>query len=176
MKLTTWVLAAALLVPSLAAADRNHGDRGERRARMAERFDANRDGQLDDQERGAMLAAKAERRAQMKQRFDANRDGHLDPREKQHAKTTRRAMRSERRAKRIARFIERFDRNRDGNVGPSEVPPEAMRRLKKLDRDGDGWVEPHETRPPAAGGRMRNFRAPPADDAPSEAPGATDEP
>jgi Ca2+-binding EF-hand superfamily protein len=130
---------------------------------MVERFDANRDGQLDDQERGAMLAAKAERRAQMKQRFDANRDGQLDGREKQQAKTAMRVMRMERRAKRFQRLIERFDRDQDGSLGPGEVPPKAMHRLQRLDRDGDGWVRPNEM-------RMRPRRG---DARPSQAPGAS---
>lgn len=170
MKLATWALAAALLVPSLAAANPMGGhDRPERRARMLERFDANRDGRLDDQERGAMKAAKAQRRAQLRERFDANRDGHLDPREKQQAKTAMRAHRMERRAARLQRFIERFDRNGDGNLGPGEVPPKAMHKLKRLDRDGDGWVRPNEMRTRPQRDRMRDPSPP------SQAPGADDE-
>lgn len=164
MKLLTWAMAAALLVPSLAAADPMRGDR---RARVLERFDVNRDGQLDDRERGALMAAKAQRRAQLAQRFDTNGDGQLDRQEKRKARTAMRAQKMQRRAERMQRLVDRFDRDRDGNLGPGEVPPRAMQKLKKLDRDGDGWVRPNEMRmrPP----RMRRDR-----DAmpPSQAPGA----
>lgn len=158
MKLLTWALAAALLVPSLVAADPMRGDR---RARILERFDANRDGQLDDQERGALMAAKAQRRAQMKQRFDTNGDGTLDRQEKRQARTAMRAQKMQRRAERMQRLVDRFDRDRDGNLGPGEVPPRAMQKLKKLDRDGDGWVRPNEMRmPPPKRDRMRGAGAP----------------
>jgi hypothetical protein len=180
MKLAIWALAAALFIPSLAAADPigpggppGAGDhRGDRRARILERFDANRDGQLDDHERGAAIAAKKQRRAQMKQRFDANGDGQLDRREKRQAKTAMRAERMQRRAQRLERMIERFDRDNDGNLGPGEVPPRAMKRMQKLDRDGDGWVRPHEMRMKPQRG-MRRDRVQ-DDDAmpPSQAPGA----
>lgn len=187
MKLLTWAMAAALLVPSLAAANpmRGHG-RGERRAKMLERFDANRDGHLDDQERGAMMAAKAQRRAQMKQRFDANRDGQLDRREKQQARTAMRGERMQRRAERFQRMIERFDRDGDGNLGPGEVPPMAMRKMQRLDRDGDGWVRPHEMRMQPLPHEMRSRRDRKRgfdhpnhdaydDEPPSQAPGAYDD-
>ncbi|MFN0249528.1 MAG: EF-hand domain-containing protein [Kofleriaceae bacterium] len=189
--ISLWALAAALLVPSLAAANpigpggprsgaadaRDH--RGDRRARVLERFDANRDGQLDDQERGALMAAKQQRRAKMKQRFDANGDGQLDRREKRQAKTAIRTERMQRRAQRLERMIQRFDRNGDGNLGPGEVPPRAQHRLKKLDRDGDGWVRPHEMQPqPGMGrdrmrgdGRMRRDRTRDDVPPPSQAPG-----
>jgi hypothetical protein len=145
MKLAIWALAAALLVPSLAAA--NPDQRGDRRA---------------------------ERRAKILERFDANRDGQLDPREKRQAKTAMRVQRMERRAKRLQRLIERFDRNRDGNLGPGEVPPKAMHKLKRLDRDGDGWVRPNEMRmkpQQRRHGRPMEEPAAPHDDA-SQAPGA----
>ena len=160
MKLTRWVLAAALLVPSLAAADPMGRDRG--RAHALERFDANRDGQLDDQERGA---ARAQRRARALQRFDANHDGRLDRGEKRQAK----AARMQRRAQRFERLVQRFDRDGDGSLGPGELPPRAMKRMKKLDRDGDGWVRPDEMRRLPA-----RDRAPDAAP-PSQAPGAHDD-
>ncbi len=161
MKLAIWALAAALLVPSLAAADRDH--RAQRKAQILERFDANHDGQLDDQERGAL---KAQRRAKLAQRFDTNGDGQLDRREKREAKVALRAQRMEKRARRFQRLIDRFDRDHDGSLGPGEVPPKAMHKLRKLDRDGDGWVRPNEMRTPPARDRMRD--APP----PSQAPAA----
>jgi len=159
MKLTRWVLAAALLVPSLAAADPM--GRGRGRAHALERFDANRDGQLDE-ERGA---ARAQRRARALLRFDANHDGRLDRGEKRQAK----AARMQRRAQRFERLLQRFDRDGDGSLGPGELPPRAMQRMKKLDRDGDGWVRPDEMRKLPA--RDRAPRTAP----PSQAPGTYDD-
>ncbi len=53
---------------------------------MLEKFDANKDGQLDEQEKAAMKAAREARHAEMKQKmlekFDANKDGQLDEQEK----------------------------------------------------------------------------------------------
>lgn len=128
MKLTTLALAAALLVPSIAAANPDRPDRAERRA---------------------------ERRAQMIERFDTNGDGQLDRQEKHQAKAAIRAHRMERRARRFQRLIQRFDRNHDGSLGPGEVPPKAMQKLRKLDRDGDGWVRPNEMRAPMRRDRDR---------------------
>lgn len=53
---------------------------------MRVNFDANKDGQLDEQEKAAMRAEWAkrhqERRAEMLEKFDANKDGQLDEQEK----------------------------------------------------------------------------------------------
>lgn len=50
------------------------------------KFDANKDGQLDEQEKAAMKAAfearKAEFEKKMLEKFDANKDGQLDDQEK----------------------------------------------------------------------------------------------
>lgn len=61
-----------------------HGPMG--RAALMEKFDTNKDGQLDDQEKEAMKAAfearKAEFEKRMLEKFDANKDGKLDDQEK----------------------------------------------------------------------------------------------
>ncbi len=53
---------------------------------LLEKFDANKDGQLDEQEKAAMKADFEARHAEMKQKmlekFDANKDGQLDEQEK----------------------------------------------------------------------------------------------
>jgi hypothetical protein len=87
-------IAAAVVGAAVAAAGaayavagdegHQHGGRGDRAA-MLERFDTNKDGQLDDQEREA---ARAARKAEMLQRFDKDKDGQL-------SESERDAMRSE---------------------------------------------------------------------------------
>ncbi|MGA9522742.1 MAG: EF-hand domain-containing protein [Myxococcaceae bacterium] len=63
------------------------------REKVLEKFDANRDGQLDESERQAMREAKRarmeERRQEMLQKFDANRDGQLDQIEREAAQKQR---------------------------------------------------------------------------------------
>ncbi len=68
----------------------HHGPPGAgRRARLLERFDADGDGELNEQERAAarehMESRRQEweeRRQKMLERFDANGNGHLDPEER----------------------------------------------------------------------------------------------
>ena len=73
-------LALAVATVGIATADRG-GDRGERKAQMKEKFDTNKDGQLDDAERAQMKAAFQARRAErMEKKFaelDKNGDGVL---------------------------------------------------------------------------------------------------
>ena len=67
-----------------------HGPLGAgRHARLLERFDADGDGELNEQERAvasermeSWRRAREERRQKMLERFDANGNGHLDPEER----------------------------------------------------------------------------------------------
>lgn len=149
MKLAIWALAAALLVPSLAAADR--GDRrAERRARILEHFDANQDGRLDREERQVAKAFRRAKRAERRmqrfvERFDRNHDGNVGPGE-----APPEAMRR----------MRRLDRDGDGWVRPDEQRPrrDRFRRHDRVDprSHADGRIDP---------------RTP--DDVPNGAPGNT---
>lgn len=59
----------------------------ERRAKMMEQFDTNKDGKLDPQEQAAMRAAMPFP-PQILERFDTNKDGKLDDQEKAAMKAT----------------------------------------------------------------------------------------
>jgi len=65
---------------------RMEGTAPEAREKILERFDTNRDGRLDEEERAAMRKALAEGqaafRARLMERFDLNHDGKLDPAER----------------------------------------------------------------------------------------------
>lgn len=83
----------------------HHGPRHEaRRAefekKLLEKFDANKDGQLDEQEKEAMKAAHEARRAEFEkkllEKFDANKDGQLDGQEKEAMKADFRKHHAER--------------------------------------------------------------------------------
>ena len=76
----------------------------ECRAKFMEKFDANKDGQLDDAEKAAVKADFEAKRAEMKaafekkmlEKFDANKDGQLDDAEKAAAKAEFEKKRAER--------------------------------------------------------------------------------
>ncbi len=65
---------------------KGHGPKGDMHKRMLEKFDANKDGQLDDQEKAAMKAEFEAKKAEMKQKFmekfDTNKNGQIDEDEK----------------------------------------------------------------------------------------------
>ena len=103
-------LGASLLLATSARAE--PGDRKARhrlppklRQKLLERFDADGDGQLDDEEKAA---AKEAFKAKLKERFDRNGDGELDARE-------RRAL------ERALRFRKRM-RQRHGGGGEGTAP------------------------------------------------------
>ncbi|MBQ3241138.1 MAG: hypothetical protein IJB00_08170 [Akkermansia sp.] len=81
-----------------------HGERPDFRKMMLEKFDANKDGQLDDAEKAAAKAAFEAKRAEMKaafekkmlEKFDADKDGQLNDAEKAAAKAEFEKMRAER--------------------------------------------------------------------------------
>ncbi len=85
--------------PCAPKCHRPHGPRGDMHKHMLEKFDANKDGQLDEQEKAAMKAAREARHAEMKQKmlekFDANKDGQLDEQEKAAMKAEFEAKRGE---------------------------------------------------------------------------------
>jgi Ca2+-binding EF-hand superfamily protein len=90
------------------------------RERIIQRFDANKNGVLDDGERAVAKSALQERFAQRKAEiisgFDADHDGQLNPQERAAAKSAI----QERRAQRRAQIMDRFDTNHDGVLDQSE--------------------------------------------------------
>jgi Ca2+-binding EF-hand superfamily protein len=111
------VLVASLVVAGAATAAFAHGGGGKgmrHHGAMLEKFDANKDGKLDDAEKAKAMEARkamfAQKRAGMLARFDTNKDGTLDD--------------SERAAMRNARIEERFaklDANKDGAISLDEM-------------------------------------------------------
>jgi hypothetical protein len=108
---------AEIEAPVPQAGPRRRGGQRDLRRVLIERFDANRDGRLEPQER--QRAMRALRKLQR-----------------------RMAMRSHK----LQRLIQRFDKNGDGNVGPGELPPRAQNKLRRLDRNGDGWIDRQDMR------------------------------
>lgn len=111
---TAWSLAQE------APAGEEGGRRGRRggpsAAWLLEKYDANKDGKLDQQELDAMDKDRDGRheamKARMLERFDANKNGVLDPEEKEAAKAAFEQRRAE--------FVKRFDTNGDGKLDDTE--------------------------------------------------------
>jgi EF hand len=97
--LTKFKLALATtvaLIGGVAGFAAAEGRGGPDHQGMKEKFDANKDGKIDDAERGqmkdAMKAMHAQKKAEMLAKFDANKDGQLDDAEKDAMKAERAAI------------------------------------------------------------------------------------
>jgi Ca2+-binding EF-hand superfamily protein len=115
--------------PAGPVAPRADRPRGQLRQLLLERFDRNRDGRLDPEERRHAIRAlrRLARRMEMQDRRGERGD--------------RREARGDRREARMRELVRRHDRNGDGVVSPDEMPPGLGRRLQRLDRNRDGWLD-----------------------------------
>jgi Ca2+-binding EF-hand superfamily protein len=100
--------------------------------RIFERFDANKDGRLTQDELPAQVAERI-------MEADADGDGAVTKEELEQA-------RQKLGDRFLDRLFERFDANADGKLTPDEVPPRLADRLMKADADGDGGVTKDELR------------------------------
>lgn len=120
--------------PAGPVAPRAERPRGELRQLLIERFDRNRDGRLDPEERRHAIRAlrRLARRMEMQERR-GERGGERD--------RDRGGDRGARREARMRELVQHYDRNGDGVVSPDEMPPGLARRLQRLDRNRDGWLD-----------------------------------
>jgi len=138
--------------------------------KLMERFDANKDGQLEASELPERM------KAHLKD-IDTNGDGNVSKEELAARFETMRAefrTRFEERAK--ARFAEK-DANHDGVLDASEVGSEHWARLSVADANGDQKLTPEELKAAFESGKLRPMRGHHHfggghDDAPSAAPPA----
>jgi len=82
------------------------------RKHMKEKFDANKDGKLDENEKAEMKKAWQDKKAKFVKKFDTNGDGQLDESEKAAAKQEHERKRAE--------IIQKFDQNGDGKLDGEE--------------------------------------------------------
>lgn len=112
-KLKLVVASAALMVGGLSGFALAKGHMGPKKE-LIEKFDANRDGKLDDAEKAKLREAKqamhAQRKAERLAQLDTNKDGKVDVAE-------RKAMRDQRIEARFAQL----DANKDGAVTLEEM-------------------------------------------------------
>ena len=155
----------AILTAGSLSAIAQEGDKGPRKDRgerpippeVLEKFDTNKDGKLDaDERKAAGEARKAQmekRRAAMLEKYDANKDGKLDD-------TEREQMRADMEAKR-KEILEKYDADNDGKLSADErkaaidageqIPPRPM-----AGRGGEGRGKGG----PGAGGEGRGKGGP----------------
>lgn len=151
---TTWLAIALAAITGATAQDEK--PEGKRHhplpPAVLEKFDADKDGKLDEEERKAaheaMKAKREEARKKMLEEFDANDDGKLDEAER---KAAHEAMKAKR-----AALVEKYDSDGDGKLSREEI---------KAARDAGEEIPMHPMGPggrkgPKGEGRKRP--APPA--------------
>ena len=121
---------------------------------MLEKFDANKDGQLDDAEKAAAKADFEAKRAEMKaafekkmlEKFDANKDGQLDDAEKAAAKAEFEKMRAERGPKgpKCGRHGHHGPKGPHCCGKPGPRPDFHKMMLEKFDANKDGQLDDAE--------------------------------
>jgi hypothetical protein len=104
---------------------RGCGPHGKMRQRIMEKFDANKDGKLDETEKTAAKAAREKHKQEKLAKYDTNHDGQLDDAEKT-------AMKADRKAK-WAEKKKQFDSNSDGKL--DETERDAMKKAWQQNRE-----------------------------------------
>ena len=103
------VLVGSLSLAGVSLAMGPGGGRGVRNPELILKFDANKNGQLEDSEREAMRAEMKKLRAEKLAKYDTNKDGELDENE-------RKALRDEFAAERF----KALDKNGNGTLSLEE--------------------------------------------------------
>jgi hypothetical protein len=123
------VLAALLFAGGYAIAEDGHCD-GKLKDRILEKFDADGDGQLNEEERAAAKDAikehRGERRDKIKDRIDTDGDGEISDEERRAAWKAFKAKHP----KLFAKLLEKFDADGNGKL-EGEEREEARKALRK---------------------------------------------
>ena len=151
-------MAAGLLAGAGAAlADEgavghDHGD--WKRGAVLERYDVNKNGQLDPEEKAALERDREARRAEFIKQFDTDGDGQLSEAEKEAAREQFPRMghgHGGHGHQMWGRVLERYDANKNGRLDPEEKAAFERDRearhaemLKRFDTDGDGKLSESE--------------------------------
>lgn len=149
-------MAAGLLAgagAALADETATTHEQGEwKRGGMLEKYDANKNGQLDPDEKAAFERDREERRAEFMKRFDKDGDGQLNEAEKEAARAEYPSMGRGRHGHEMhGRMLEKYDTNKNGTLDPDEKAAferdREVRRaemMRRFDKDGDGKLSESE--------------------------------
>jgi len=147
-------MAAGLLAGAgaILAGEGGPGHDGWSRGGVLEKYDANKNGQLDPDEKAAFERDREARREEFVKRFDTDGDGKLSDAEKEAARDQMPGMGHGRHGREMhGRMLEKYDTNKNGQLDPEEK--EVARRdrearraemLKRFDADGDGKLSDSE--------------------------------
>ena len=162
------IMGAAVMAGAvgLAAADKAAGDKAGRghdhggwgQGRILEKYDVNKNGQLDADEKAAFERDREARRAEFTKKFDTDGDGKLSDTERQAMREQMGAMgmgrgrRGHRGGPEMRqRMLEKYDANKNGQLDADEREVakrdhEAKRAemIKRFDTDGDGKLSDSE--------------------------------
>jgi len=154
------IMAAGLIAGAGAAvyaanegAGHEHGGYGK--GRMIEKYDTNKNGVLDPEEKAAFERDREVRRAEFMRKFDTDGDGQLNDAEKTAMREQMGAMGRHGRhgmgPEGRQRMLEKYDVNKNGQLDPEEKEVakrdhEARRAemMKRFDTDGDGKLSDAE--------------------------------
>jgi Ca2+-binding EF-hand superfamily protein len=134
------------------------------RGAVLEKYDANKNGQLDADEKAAFERDREARREEFIKKFDTDGDGKLSEAEKEAAREQFPRMDHGRHGREMhQRMLEKYDANKNGQLDPEEREVarrdrEARREefMKRFDSDGDGKLSDSERE--AARAEMRKER------------------
>jgi hypothetical protein len=142
--------AGAALAANESAVGHDHGDWG--RDRILETYDANKNGQLDPDEKAAFERDREARRAEFMQQLDTDGDGKLSDAEKEAGRERFPQMgRGHHGGHMRGRMLEKYDTNKNGQLDSAEKAAFARDRearhaemVKRFDTDGDGKLSDSE--------------------------------
>jgi len=129
-----------------------HDHGGWSREAILEKYDVNKNGQIDPDEKAAMDRDREARREEFIKRFDTDGDGQLSETERQAAREQMPNMGHGRHGGEMRqRMMEKYDANKNGQLDPDEKAAferdrEARRAefMKRFDTDGDGKLSDSE--------------------------------
>ncbi len=124
-------------------AESSFSEEDKQKAVLFMKYDVNKDGKLDDQEKVAMEKDLKERRAELLKRFDADHDGKFSEAERQAAERYLKMAR-------MARLLKKYDANGDGVLDADEravmEKEMGMSKKNKGDKDNSESVKKKEKR------------------------------
>jgi Ca2+-binding EF-hand superfamily protein len=153
-KLIIGSLIAALAVPAITAVAKDGPSKGHHGAKMFERLDTNKDGEISFEEMTVKSSERFEkldkdgngtisveemtvRKKEFFDKLDADGSGTISQEE---AKAFREKKGERKKERHATRIMERFDADKDGKISREEYQSVVMERFDNADTDGTGFI------------------------------------